>query len=355
MNSCDVTDLPDQVEGALEILLRLTGEADDDVAGEGDAGHGPAGVLDEFEVLRNGVMAIHLGQYPVRAALHRQMQVLAQVRLRGNGVNELMAGVLRVAGHEADLIIAGHRAEQVEQVGKIHLLFQALAVAVDILAQQGDLLVARFHKAPELGQDIAGLAALFAAADIGHDAVGAEVVAAVHNGQPGAELALAPDGDVLHDNGALSRLQKDPLMLLQLLRNELRQGVDAVHAEDEVHIRVALAQLFHHMLLVGHAAAQADHQAGLFLLQALERTHIAENALLGVLADGAGVEEDEVGVFGLVAQAVADIHQHTLDALAVVDVLLAAVAVDEGQRRGVVCLAHQLGGGGVVFKCNVLQ
>ena len=144
-------------------------------------------------------------------------------------------------------------------------------------------------------------------------------------------------------------------MLLQLLRNELRQGVDAVHAEHEVHIGVALAQLFHHMLLVGHAAAQADHQAGLFLLQALERAHIAENALLGVLADGAGVEEDEVGVFGLVAQAVADIHQHTLDALAVVDVLLTAVAMDERQRRGVVCLAHQLGGGGVVFKCNVLQ
>ncbi len=49
-----------------------------------------------------------------------------------------------------------------------------------------------------------------------------------------------------------------------------------------------------------------------FLLQALEGAHVAENALLGVLTDGAGVEEDEVGILGLVAQAVADIHQHTL-------------------------------------------
>ena len=144
-------------------------------------------------------------------------------------------------------------------------------------------------------------------------------------------------------------------MLLQLLRNELRQGVDAVHAEDEVHIRIALAQLFHHMLLIGHAAAQADHQAGLFLLQALERAHIAENALLGVLADGAGVKEDEVGVFGLVAQAVADIHQHTLDALAVVDVLLAAVAVHKGQRRGVVGLTHQFSRHIIMLKTNVFQ
>ena len=77
---------------------------------------------------------------------------------------------------------------------------------------------------------------------------------------------------------------------------------------------------------------------GFFLLEALEGTHIAEHPLLGVLTHSAGVEEDQVGVLRLVAQAVADIHQHTLDALAVVDVLLAAVAVHKGQRRGVVSL-----------------
>ena len=77
-----------------KILFRLTGEADDDVAGEGDAGHGLAGVLDELQILLDGVMAVHLLQQPVGAALHRQMQVLAQFRLGGNGINELMAGVL---------------------------------------------------------------------------------------------------------------------------------------------------------------------------------------------------------------------------------------------------------------------
>ena len=266
-----------------------------------------------------------------------------------------MAGVLGVAGHEPDVVVTGHGAQQVEQVGKVDLLFQALAVAVHVLAQQGDLLVTGLHKTPELGQDVARLAALFAAADVGHDAVGAEVVAAVHDGQPGAELALAPDGDVLHDHRALRRVQQHTLVLLQLLGDELRQGVDAVHAEHEVHIGVALAQLFHHMLLVGHASAQADDQAGLFLLEALEGTHIAEHPLLGVLTHSAGVEEDQVGVLRLVAQAVADIHQHTLDALAVVDVLLAAVAVHKGQRRGVVSLLYQISGDVIMLKTNVFQ
>ena len=154
-----------------------------------------------------------------------------------------MAGVLGVAGHKADVVIAGHGAQQVEQVGEIDLLLQPLTVAVHVLPQQGDLLIARFHKVAELGKDIAGLAALLAAADVGHDAVGAEVIAAVHDGQPCAELALAPDGDVLHDDRTLCGVQQHPLMLLQFLGDQLRQGVDAVHAEHQIHIGVALAQL----------------------------------------------------------------------------------------------------------------
>ena len=40
-----------------------------------------------------------------------------------------------------------------------------------------------------------------------------------------------------------------------------------------------------------------------------------------------------------------------LDALTVVDILLAAVAVDKCQRRRIVCLPDKLCGGIVMFKC----
>ena len=303
----------------------------------------------------HGIVTVHLDKQTVRAALHRKMQMLADLRLGRDGVDELEAGVLRVAGHEADVVVARDGAEQVEQVGEIHLLLEALAVAVDILAQKGDLLVPRLHETLELGEDVAGLAALFAAADVRHDAVGAEVVTAIHDGQPSTELALAADGDILHDDGALSRLHEHPLVLVQFLGDELGQRVDAVHAEHEVYVGVAPAQLFHDVLLVGHAAAEADDEAVLLLFQALEGAHVTEDTLLGVLTDGAGVEKDEVGVLGLVTQAVADVHQHTLDALAVVDILLAAVAVDEGQRRGVIGQLDQLCRRVVMFKCYVLQ
>ena len=285
------------------------------------------------------------------------MQVLAQVGLGRDGVDQLAAGVLGVAGHEADVVIPRHGAQQVEQVGEVHLLplVQPLAVAVDVLAQQGDLLVAGLHQALELGQDVRRAAALFPAADVGHDAVGAEVVAPVHDGQPGPELALPPDGDALHDHRALGRLQQDAPPLLQLAGQQAGEGVDAVHPKDQVHIGVAAAQFFHHLLLVGHAAAQADDEARLFLFQALEGPHVAKHPLFGVLPHGAGVEEDQVGVLGVVAQAVADVHQDPLDPLAVVDVLLAAVAVDIGQGRRVVMAADQCGGLGVMLVFLIFQ
>ena len=102
------------------------------------------------------------------------------------------------------------------------------------------------------------------------------------------------------------------------------------------------------MLLLGHAAADTDHQARVLLLELFQRADIAENALLGVLTHGAGVEQDQVGVLRLVAQTVANIHQHTLDALAVVDVLLAAVAAYIRQRRCLIERRQRLGGGIVV-------
>ena len=97
------------------------------------------------------------------------------------------------------------------------------------------------------------------------------------------------------------------------------------------------------MLLLGHAAADADHQAGVLLFELFQRTDIAEHPLLGVLTHGTGVEQDEVGVLDIVTQAVADILQNALDFLSVVDVLLAAVAAHIRQRWGLVVGRQHLG------------
>ena len=125
-------------------------------------------------------------------------------------------------------------------------------------------------------------------------------------------------------------------MLLQFLGDQLRQGVDAVHAEDQVDIGVALAQLFHNMLLLGHAAADADHQPRVFFLKLFERPHIAEYALLGMLTYGAGIKKDQISLLDRIAQAVAHILQNALDLFTVIDILLASVTPSIYEGRMVV-------------------
>ena len=56
------------------------------------------------DILGHGVAAVHLFQQAVTAGLHRQVDMLAQMLLRGDGVDQLAAGVLGMAGHEADLV-----------------------------------------------------------------------------------------------------------------------------------------------------------------------------------------------------------------------------------------------------------
>ena len=69
-----------------------------------------------------------------------------------------------------------------------------------------------------------------------------------------------------------------------------------------------------------------------------QRTHIAEDPLLRVLADGAGVQDDAVGPLLGVGHAVAAVGQHAPDVLAVSLVLLAAVGVHKGHRRHALAL-----------------
>ena len=55
-----------------------------------------------------------------------------------------------------------------------------------------------------------------------------------------------------------------------------------------------------------------------------------------MLTHGAGIKKDQISLLGRIAQAVAHILQNALDLFTVIDILLAAVAADIGQRRGLV-------------------
>ena len=94
---------------------------------------------------------------------------------------------------------------------------------------------------------------------------------------------------------------------------------------------VRLAQLVRHMLLLGHAAAQADDLFRVAPLTVNQSAHVAQHPLLGVLPDGAGIDDDEVGIPVCVRHLIPHLGEHTPEQLGIRFVLLAAVSVHIGQ------------------------
>ena len=228
----------------------------------------------------------------------------------GHGIKQLIAGVLGLRGHEADQVVALDFVNGREQIGKVPIRVQVLAVGVHILAQQRDLLIPGLYQLPDLGENLLRLAAALTAADIGHDAVGAEVVAAVHDGYPRPDAALTHHGHPLGDPAVLIVDGEHAAPAGIDLHEQLREFPQRLGAEDQIHMAVAFAHLFRHLRALRHAAAQTDDLLGMGFFGVGQGAQIAENPLFCVVADGTGVQHNDVGLLRPVGEGKAHSLQH---------------------------------------------
>ena len=66
-----------------------------------------------------------------------------------HGFKELLRSIFGVAGHKAHQEVAGDVVDLCQQIGKVHVAIQILAVAIHVLSQQGDVLVPLSHQAAD--------------------------------------------------------------------------------------------------------------------------------------------------------------------------------------------------------------
>jgi hypothetical protein len=167
-----------------------------------------------------------------------------------------------------------------------------LPVGVDVLSQQDDF----HHSAPgesaDLREDIPGRPAHFPPPDQGNDAVGAEIVASLHDGDhrrnraggqvrndvPVRHLLIHPEG---HRREAAFRPP-----------DHLGKARDVVGTEDDVDVGGPLPE--HLPVLLGQTTPDSDEPSRASQLPAAQGTEITIDLLVGFLADTAGVQEDEV-------------------------------------------------------------
>ena len=266
-----------------------------------------------------------LGQIPVRP----DQRFVHVARVAGGVAQPLQPLDVRQKGKQI-----GEAGGQPRCVGPV--------VGVDVLAEQGDFLDPRVDKAPGLGEHLMHRPAGLGPARIGDDAERAELVAPLLHGEKGREPA--PDGNL-----ALRGGQVRELVLLGKVRidhstatagppDQFGQAMIGLRSDHQIDHRRAPGDFV--ALGLRYAPGNRDHHVGAggapFRLPLLEAPQFGKNLLGGLFTDVAGVEDHQIGLGDLVCAPIAVRGQRVRHALAVIDVHLTAVGLDEellGHRR----------------------
>ena len=241
--------------------------------------------------------------------------------------------------------------EQVGEAGGPAVPLDVL-VAVDGLAEQGHLLDPLIGQGACLVDDRLRRSALFGASDAGDDAVGAELVATHHD--PHERLEGARAHRRLADRVVLGEARRDLVAgpggpgeadghlggaLLLGQHEQFRDPGELAGPGDHVDVRRPLQD--EPLILLGHAAQDADRQLGLERLEGPDPPQGAVDLVLGVLPDGAGVVEDRVRLRDVVGQLVPLVAELAHDQLAVEQVHLATDRLDVELLAGGIRVGHR--------------
>ncbi len=224
--------------------------------------------------------------------------MMADMAAAGHRVNQLVRGVFGVRGHEAEAVVAVHGIQPAQKLGKTDGIPEGLAVRIHILPEKGDIFIAVFHKAAEFPQDGVRPAAALSAPDVRHNAVGTEIVAAIHHREPRPEPAAAPGGKPFGDDRILLLVAalKHTAVPFEGGAEKLREPVQHMRAENQPHKRKLAADMLRSALFLHHTSADGDEDRRVAALELLKGPNVAEHPVFSVAAHSTGVEQDKIGL-----------------------------------------------------------
>lgn len=251
--------LLDEVQGLLEFILRLAGEAYDKVGGNGRA------VIDFVEELHaliipgRVILPVHPGKHRVTARLHGKMEVGTQVLQRGAAAAEVLRNGPGLQRAKAYTDVGGHRlTDGFHRVNEGGLSLQILSPGGNLNAGEDDLLIACLHQRFGLYSAIGQGQGADAATRIGDDAVGAEIDAAILDFQHGPGAALQPSGGQVLKGAALEGVVQngDALVFLPGLLQQIHKAGAVAGTGNQVHLQLV------HIVGVGLGVTAAHRQNG---------------------------------------------------------------------------------------------
>src|SRR5580765_3058547 len=168
-----------ELQGGREIGLAFAGEADDEVGGQADVGARLPQPARDGAVFERGVAALHRGEHPVGARLHRQVHVRRELRQVAVRIDEALGEFARMRSGIADSLQLVDFMNEKEQFGEIGgLAVDGPPPCIHVLSEQRHL----FHpEGIDLGHDVFKRTRDFLAARVRHHAEAAVFAAAFHD------------------------------------------------------------------------------------------------------------------------------------------------------------------------------
>ena len=270
------------------------------------------------------------------------MRVLHQLGQPRVCFHEILAVPLGMRRGETNALKSVNGVHRLNQLHKGTLaVFHAnlpLAVAVDDLSEQRDLLHALLHQPAAFGDNVLDGTAPFTAAGAGDDAKSAVLITALHDADKSSNRSgfTVAQRQVLADGtfaaGLRLGIHNAITPAVEQFVKMLAGAVKFLRAQHEVHIRQLIDQLLPPALR--HATHEAKHGAVVALAGlADQRLHLVDGLLLGGIAHTAGVEQDHIRSRLLRGQRIALGHELCGDRLAVTLVHLASVGFDKNARH----------------------
>ncbi len=312
-----------QRQGVLKLGFRLSRERHNNVRGNANARHGSTQLIQTIQVVGTVVMPVHLLQDFIIAGLYRQVKLRQHMLAGTHGFNQLIRQILGVGRHETDPLNA-YIIQSVQELGEGCPFCQSLAVGINILPQKHDLFHAPCLQCFRLTQDGIHVPAPLPSPHIRHHAVGAEIIAPVHDGDIGRILTETLHRHIFRHHVLLIHFHHR-MILRQCLVEHLRHTVQVGRAKGQVNKAVLLQDFFRHARLLHHAAAYGYLQPGIFLLHLPQPVHIAQCPAFCIIPNAAGIENDEIRFLPVSGFLHAHFLQHTSQVFAVVGVHLAAI------------------------------
>jgi hypothetical protein len=280
-----------------------------------------AALVEHGEIACRRVAAVHRPQHAVVAGLDRQVQERHQLRHVAVGLDQALGHVVGMAGGIADPGEAGNEGEPFDQ--PLQPAPVGIAPGVDVLAQQGDLARAGFDQFLRFSDQIVEGTRCFRAAGIRHHAIGAELVAAFLHGQESAGANLAARGQGV-ELGLGRHVGIDRAAPFHRLGNHCGQAVIGLRADHHRHGWGTR----HDFLALGLGDTAGDRDQGRGAVFPAQAADVGIDLFRRLLADVAGVEHHQVRLLTLGRGGDALLPEQFGHAFAIIDVHLAAEALD---------------------------